>query len=321
MTRKKLLKAFSLIEISMVILIIGILILGISSGLDLYYDSRVSSAKSLTQNSRVRRIPDLMLWFDSVSSNVYSIDSDFKDKIEIENNIKISKWKDLSLEKNHSVQANSDYQPVFQKNSINNIHSLYFDGINDFLEFSGNFLIGKNYTIFAVEKKKDCASNKNCSIIGGVIEGVFNSNSHLLNFGYYGSDKIRYSNYHSQINLFSEFSFSKNNQPNIHNIIFTSEYGFIYWINNLIQVSDYSKKTPLALYSKARIAQKQTEYYNGNIGEIIIFDRNLTEKERFDVTEYLSKKWAIATDKTLYNEIQVINNNNNNNNTPQVSDI
>ncbi len=316
MTRKKLLKAFSLIEISMVILIMGILILGISSGLDLYYDSRVSSAKALTQNSRVRRIPDLMLWFDSVSSNVYSIDSDFKDKIEIDDNIKISKWKDLSAEKNNALQTNSNFQPVFQKNSINNIHSLYFNGINDFLEFSGNFLIGKNYTIFAVEKKKNCASNKNCSIIGGFIEGVFNLNSHLLNFGYYGSDKIRYSNYHSQTNLFSEFTFSKNNQPNIHNIIFTSEYGFIYWINNSILASDYNKKTPLASYSKARIAQKQNEYYNGNIGEIIIFDRNLSEKERFDVTEYLSKKWAIETDKTLYNEIQVINNN-----TPQSSDM
>ena len=294
----------------------GILILGISSGLDLYYDSRVSSAKALTQNSRVRRIPDLMLWFDSVSSNVYSIDSDFKDKIEIDDNIKISKWKDLSAEKNNALQTNSNFQPVFQKNSINNIHSLYFNGINDFLEFSGNFLIGKNYTIFAVEKKKNCASNKNCSIIGGFIEGVFNLNSHLLNFGYYGSDKIRYSNYHSQTNLFSEFTFSKNNQPNIHNIIFTSEYGFIYWINNSILASDYNKKTPLASYSKARIAQKQNEYYNGNIGEIIIFDRNLSEKERFDVTEYLSKKWAIETDKTLYNEIQVINNN-----TPQSSDM
>lgn len=309
MTRKKLLKAFSLIEISMVLLIIGILILGISSGLDLYYDSRVSSAKSLTQNSRVRRIPNLMLWFDSVSSNIYSIDSDFKDKIEIDDNIKISKWKDLSLEKNHSVQANSDYQPVFQKNSINNIHSLYFDGTNDFLEFSGNSLIGKNYTIFVVEKKKDCASLKNCSFIGGLIEGAITSTSHLLNFGYYGNDKIRYSNFNSQTNLFSEFTFSKNNQPNIHNIIFTSEYGFIYWINNSILASDYNKKTPLASYSKARIAQKQSEYYNGNIGEIIIYDRNLTEKERFDVTEYLSKKWAITTDKTLYNEIHVINNN------------
>jgi len=316
MTRKKLLKAFSLIEISMVILIMGILILGISSGLDLYYDSRVSSAKALTQNSRVRRIPDLMLWFDSVSSNVYSIDSDFKDKIEIDDNIRISKWKDLSAEKNNALQTNSNFQPVFQKNSINNIHSLYFDGTNDFLEFSGNFLIGKNYTIFAVEKKKNCASLKNCSIIGGFLDGYLTSDSHLLNFGYYGSDKIRYSNYNSQANLFSEFTFSKNNQPNIHNIIFTSEYGFIYWINNSILASDYSKKTPLASYSKARIAQKQNEYYNGNIGEIIIFDRNLSEKERFDVTEYLSKKWAIETDKTLYNEIQVINNN-----TPQSSDM
>jgi prepilin-type N-terminal cleavage/methylation domain-containing protein len=54
-------KAFSLIEISVVILIIGILIAGISQGIDLYQDSRLAIARSLTQNSRVGRIENLEL--------------------------------------------------------------------------------------------------------------------------------------------------------------------------------------------------------------------------------------------------------------------
>jgi prepilin-type N-terminal cleavage/methylation domain-containing protein len=307
MKRKKFIKAFSLIEISVVLLIIGILILGISSGIDLYTDSRVSSAMQLTQNSRVRRISDLMLWYDSVSNNVYSVDADFKDKLTIENNTTISRWKDSSLEKNHSIQSTSGNQPAFQKNSINNIHSLYFDGVNDFLEFSGNFLVNKNYTIFVVEKKGNCASLKNCSLIGGFLDGIFTSASTLLNFGYYGNNKIRYSHLNSQTTLFSEFNYPKNNEPNIHNIIFTSEYGSIYWINNSILSSNSSKKNPLASYSKGRIAQKQNDYYNGNIGEIIIFDRDLIENERYSVMEYLSKKWAITIEKTKYNSIKDIN--------------
>ena len=315
MKREKFIKAFSLIEISVVLLIIGILILGISSGIDLYTDSRVTSAMQLTQNSRVRRISDLMLWYDSVSNNVYSIDADFKDKLTIENNATISRWKDLSLEKNHSLQTISDNQPIFQKNSINNIHSLYFDGVNDSLEFSGNFLVNKNYTIFVVEKKGNCASLKNCSLIGGFLDGNFTSTSTLLNFGYYGNNKIRYSHINSQTTLFSEFNYSKNNEPNIHNIIFTSEYGSIYWINNSILSSNSSKKNPLGSYNKGRIAQKQNDYYNGNIGEIIIFDRELIESERYSVTEYLSKKWAIAIEKTKYNSIKDINS------APQSSDL
>jgi prepilin-type N-terminal cleavage/methylation domain-containing protein len=316
MKREKFIKAFSLIEISVVLLIIGILILGISSGIDLYTDSRVTSAMQLTQNSRVRRIPDLMLWYDSVSNNVYSVDADFKDKLSIENNTTISRWKDLSLEKNHSIQSTSVNQPTFQKNSINNIHSLYFDGVNDSLEFSGNFLVNKNYTIFVVEKKGNCASLKNCSLIGGFIDGALSPTSNLLNFGYYGNNKIRYSHLNSQTTLFSEFNYPKNNEPNIHNIIFTSEYGSIYWINNSILLSpDSSHKNPLGSYNKGRIAQKQNDYYNGNIGEIIIFDRELIESERYSVTEYLSKKWAIAIEKIKYDSIKNINS------APQSSDL
>jgi prepilin-type N-terminal cleavage/methylation domain-containing protein len=51
--------AFSLVEMSMVILIIGILIAGISGGADLYSDYRFVTAKNLTKNSRVWRIEDL----------------------------------------------------------------------------------------------------------------------------------------------------------------------------------------------------------------------------------------------------------------------
>lgn len=52
-------KAFSLVEISVVILIIGLLISGISRGIDLYNDYRITNAKSLTLNSRVGRINNL----------------------------------------------------------------------------------------------------------------------------------------------------------------------------------------------------------------------------------------------------------------------
>ena len=48
---KKYQKAFSLVELSMVILIIGILIAGVSQGIDLYEDFRINTAKTLTLNS------------------------------------------------------------------------------------------------------------------------------------------------------------------------------------------------------------------------------------------------------------------------------
>ena len=63
-------KAFSLVELSMVILIVGILIAGVSQGIDLYQDSRLATARSLTKNSRVGRIPDLVSWYETTNENV-----------------------------------------------------------------------------------------------------------------------------------------------------------------------------------------------------------------------------------------------------------
>ena len=77
--------AFSLIEISMVILVIGILIAGISQGIDLYQDTKFSIAQTLTKNSRVNRIADLEMWLET------TLDDSFVASEKIANS-NISKW-------------------------------------------------------------------------------------------------------------------------------------------------------------------------------------------------------------------------------------
>ncbi len=57
-------KAFSLIEISIVILIIGLLIAGISKATDMLADSRLKSARSIARGSIVPRLSNLVLWLD-----------------------------------------------------------------------------------------------------------------------------------------------------------------------------------------------------------------------------------------------------------------
>ena len=64
-------KAFSLVEISVVVIIIGILIAGVSQGIDLYQDMKLITARSLTLNSRVNRIEDLTMWFESTSEKSF----------------------------------------------------------------------------------------------------------------------------------------------------------------------------------------------------------------------------------------------------------
>ena len=61
-------KAFSLIEISIVILIIGLLIAGVSKATDMLADSKLKGARSISKGSVVSRLSSLVLWLDVAQS-------------------------------------------------------------------------------------------------------------------------------------------------------------------------------------------------------------------------------------------------------------
>jgi hypothetical protein len=51
---------------------------------------------------------------------------------------------------------------------------------------------------------------------------------------------------------------------------------------------------PLVAYENANFGSYDgLGYYQGNIGEIIIFNRGLKNEERRSIEEYLGKKWKI----------------------------
>ncbi|MCE3255904.1 MAG: hypothetical protein K0R25_1398 [Rickettsiaceae bacterium] len=56
--------AFSLIELSVVILVIGILVVGITKGMSIMRSAKLQSAQSLTQSSPVALIDGLKLWLE-----------------------------------------------------------------------------------------------------------------------------------------------------------------------------------------------------------------------------------------------------------------
>jgi prepilin-type N-terminal cleavage/methylation domain-containing protein len=67
--------AFSLIELSIVILVIGLLIAGALQGSNMISKAALSSARTLTESSPVASIRSLSLWFESTSKASF-IDSE-----------------------------------------------------------------------------------------------------------------------------------------------------------------------------------------------------------------------------------------------------
>ena len=65
--------AFSLIELSVVILIIGILVLGVTQGSRMMYEAKLKSAISLTQSSPVISMENLVLWLEPTNASTIAV--------------------------------------------------------------------------------------------------------------------------------------------------------------------------------------------------------------------------------------------------------
>lgn len=81
-------KAFSLIELSIVILIIGILIAGVTQGSRLVGAMRLASAKALTQSSPIASMRNLHSWYEATSEGSFL-------EAETEDSTALTIWKDI----------------------------------------------------------------------------------------------------------------------------------------------------------------------------------------------------------------------------------
>ena len=54
-------------------LIIGVAIAGISSGIELYADYKLNSARTITLNSVVSVIPNLSMWYETASEKSFKV--------------------------------------------------------------------------------------------------------------------------------------------------------------------------------------------------------------------------------------------------------
>jgi prepilin-type N-terminal cleavage/methylation domain-containing protein len=131
--QKKSFKAFSLVELSVVIIIIGILITGVTQGSRLIDESRIKVAKSLTANSRINSLESLILWYEPV------LDSSFVKGEAVDGKV-ISQWNDNNPQNSTRLNAKAaqatdsskiTYNMVSGANSTNTSGPTYVeDGIN-----------------------------------------------------------------------------------------------------------------------------------------------------------------------------------------------
>ena len=143
--------AFSLIEISIVILIIGILVAGVTSGSKMINKATLSNARTFSQSTSVHNLQrNILLWLDATSETAIP-DS------EQTNATAVSTWKEIrpAITASTATSCASPGQPQYIVSGLNGMPALQFDGTDDCMSvgapYSSNLVSsGANFSVFVV---------------------------------------------------------------------------------------------------------------------------------------------------------------------------
>ncbi|MDX2082391.1 MAG: LamG-like jellyroll fold domain-containing protein [Rickettsiales bacterium] len=274
-------KAFSLIELSIVIVIIAILIGGTIQGKALINNSRIANARSITSKATVSSVEGLVAWYETSAIDSLKASEAFE-------SAQISTWYDISpasitLKKN-TLNRTASSALTYKAKAINNLPALNFNG-------SANIVLSKFYqgdfiqsTIFLVFRPK--------TINTTLLDSYSTSNT----------SAIAISASAVNLNAGSSVSTGTSNPANFQvdgNYIMAAHFfgsSSKVYVNNITNPAGNSTidagSNPL---SGLTIGSNKSggNGFNGFIAEVIIFNRQLQAKERKDIFSYLSDKYKI----------------------------
>ena len=288
--------AFSLIELSVVILIIGILVLGVTQGSRMMSEVKLTSARSLTTSSPVASIEGLAVWLDSTSENAFGIGSGgtYNNVSAPGDGAKVGRWNDInptSTSKIDVVQSTLGNQPIYKTNAINGLPALKFDGSDDDLITGPNLNFSNEMTVFVLTKLDSFSTATNGKNILS-ISPIGSGELYLA----YGTNKMQC--YITRFNPvgWKPHSTSLTNLTNLISLRIKETEAQMY-INGgdrtdiTVNIGNFPKNN--ALYLGRRTDIITSSHFPGHIGEVIIFNRALKDKEIKSIESYLGQKWGI----------------------------
>ena len=255
---------FSLIELSVVILVIGLLVVGITKGGLIISKARLGSAKSLTSSSPVALTSDLVTWYES------SLNTSFAVTEANEGTAIASGWNNNSPYDGNNALASTSNDPKYRESVINSIPSVQFLAA-DTLTFDSLSMNQKYYTVFVVDRR-DAATGTLVDLGGNLLNY---STDVLLGSASVGSGTVLAYDSDRLVPRISTFLSDS-----------TSKRVFI---NGTVGATTATAALSVATNSGVIGGDS----YAGHISEIIIYNRGLSASERNDIQDYLSKKYSI----------------------------
>lgn len=297
MNNKK--SAFSLIEISLVIVIIGILIASIMGASDLVFDARLRNARSLTENSPVISIPGLELWFETASERSFN-------ENEMIDGAAITRWNNISPEASrYSFLSNPSNtaanRPVYTENCIDSLPCLTFDTAGSSRIFSPKpvGIRSKYISAFLVfTGPENATSDITSQLLTSDRNAAWNTTSGVFSFTTSASNEMSF--VYNMPSTFGIKSAQTNGlatlqsaRPYIYSVIDDNSTSIFQYVNGSAANTAGTGNSG-AIEKSIGVLEVGGASYKGKVGEIIIFSKALSASDRRSVEQYLSKKWGIA---------------------------
>ncbi len=236
-----------------------------------------------------RSISGLYAWWDASDSSTITTDTG------------VSVWADKSGNGRNATQSTGNNQPT-RTVTINGRLALTFDGTNDSLNFSG--VSRTDETMLVVARQRDAAADAaNTNRYGTLLGSASTSRGHTM--------RSQYQNAPSNFlfdTVFNGFNIGTNRAArtignaragdtlgdvplNVYTVVRSASTGIAQFINN--QAGGTATTSEAQTLDRIGVGGT-SNYWIGEICEILLYSRAITDAERTLATDYLMRRWGIT---------------------------
>lgn len=214
------------------------------------------------------QIPGLKLWFNAGA-------------LSLNNNDPVSSWTDLSGQGNHATQATGTKQPTYKTNVLNGRPVVRFDGVDDYLQTAAfSAPLSQPSTMFVV-----------CSFSGlsdTATDGLTAGARHLLVQS--GATTVGIS-----AGTYLSYTDASPSGVSIWSALYNGTTSELYR-NGASKAAGNAGTNQLAglTIGADHRAPAAADYIQGDMPEIILYNRALSASERRTVEQYLGRRYGVA---------------------------
>jgi len=275
-------KAFSLVELSISLVVIAILMTIVAGGANLIMSAKLSSARSLTARSPVPKISGLVAWYETSRLESFKANEAVDDG-------QISAWYDVGpgsiTKKYNTLTRTASSAVIYQQSGINRLPSISFNGtgrisVSSFYQGKSAqntiFFVSSPYSLSNTPAPIDSGNSFTATPISYLINGIRLYAGNNADFTTSGCCSTN-SSY-----IIATYFNRTSSKAYIHDAKTM--------IGGVVGNSGSNLMEGLTIGTD-RIGSFQ---FTGLVSEVIIYNRPLETQERKDVMNYLSQKYGIA---------------------------